>query len=154
MHNKIMLSCSGAKKVTGGYSLTRLTSILAALTASPGAPAKFAKEGLLGEALLALAGMSAVEVGRTHLTGLLIHLHLLAVLPGKPTFPPPLPPPCPTPNFPPLCPTLKALACVFLLTPLIPSDCCILEQRVRKRSKQGNAAQISCRISTDFLKVF
>ena len=75
--------------MTGGYSLTLLTSILAALTASPGAPAKFAKEGLLGEALLALAGMSAVEVGRTHLTGLLIHLHLLAVLPGKPTFPPP-----------------------------------------------------------------
>ena len=119
MHNKVMLGCRGAKKVAGGYSLTRLTSILAALTASPGAPAKFAKEGLLGEALLALAGMSAVEVGRTHLTGLLIHLHLLAVLPGKPTTPP-LPPPCPTPNFPPPCPILNALACVFLLTPLIP----------------------------------
>jgi len=56
--------------VTEGYSLTRLTSILAALTASPGAATKFAKEGLLGEALLALAGM-------------------LAVLPGKLTPPPP-----------------------------------------------------------------
>ena len=72
--------------MTGGYSLTLLTSILAALTASPGAPAKFAKEGLLGEALLALAGMSAVEVGRTHLTGLLIQVHLLDVLPGYPTL--------------------------------------------------------------------
>ncbi len=75
--------------MTEGYSLTRLTSILAALTASPGAATKFAKEGLLGEALLALAGMSAVEVGRTHLTGLLIHPYLLAVLPGKLTPPPP-----------------------------------------------------------------
>lgn len=54
----------------GAYTLTRLTTILATLVASPGAPAKFAKEGLLGEALLALAGMSAVEVGRTHLTGM------------------------------------------------------------------------------------
>ncbi|KAL0024070.1 hypothetical protein WJX79_002966 [Trebouxia sp. C0005] len=62
------LSLRGAKEVTGGYSLTRLTPILAALTASPGAPAKFASDGLLGEALLALAGMSAVEVGRSHLT--------------------------------------------------------------------------------------
>ena len=78
MHNTIVLDCRGAKEVTGGYSLTRLTPILAALTASPGAPAKFASDGLLGEALLALAGMSAVEVGRSHLTGLLIHLHLLA----------------------------------------------------------------------------
>ena len=65
-----MLVCRGGNEVGGAYTLTRLTTILATLVASPGAPAKFAKEGLLGEALLALAGMSAVEVGRTHLTGL------------------------------------------------------------------------------------
>ena len=65
-----MLVCRGGNEVGGAYTLTRLTTVLATLVASPGAPAKFAKEGLLGEALLALAGMSAVEVGRTHLTGL------------------------------------------------------------------------------------
>jgi len=101
--------------VTEGYSLTRLTSILAALTASPGAATKFAKEGLLGEALLVLAGMSAVEVGRTHLTGLLIHPYLLAVLPGTLT-PPHLPRPLGSPHLHVLPP--KAVACVFLLIPL------------------------------------
>lgn len=49
--------------------MTRLTTFLATLISCPGAPAKFAREGLLGDALLALAGLSAVEVGRTHLTG-------------------------------------------------------------------------------------
>lgn len=109
--------------MTGGYSLTRLTSILAALTASPGAPAKFSKEGLLGEALLALAGMSAVEVGRTHLTGLLIHPHWLCYLAN------PLPPTSlPSPQSPCLC---------LLADALVPSFCCSLEQRVREQARQG-----------------
>ena len=42
---------------------------MATLVAAPGSPARFAKAGLLEEALLVLAGLSAVEVGRTHLTG-------------------------------------------------------------------------------------
>ena len=37
--------------------------------ACPGAPAKFAKAGLLGEALLSIAGLSAVEISHTHLSG-------------------------------------------------------------------------------------
>ena len=120
--------------MTGGYSLTRLTSILAALTASPGAPAKFAKEGLLGEALLALAGMSAVEVGRTHLTGLLTHPHLLAVLPGKSTPPPPHSlTALPSPN---------ALACVFLLTPLFRLIAAVLSRG--SGSGQNRGIQLEC----------
>ena len=61
--------CRGKHEVAGGYALTRLTTFLATLISCPGAPAKFAREGLLGDALLALAGLSAVEVERTHLTG-------------------------------------------------------------------------------------
>ena len=109
--------------MTGGYSLTLLTSILAVLTASPGAPAKFAKEGLLGEALLALAGMSAVEVGRTHLTGLLIQVHLLDVLPGYPT----------------LFPFSVESHCWFcqtfeLLSPVLPAACTSAEDRTKSPS--------------------
>ena len=44
--------------------------------ASPGAPARFARAGLLGEALLSIAGLSSVEVGRSHLTGPLISYYL------------------------------------------------------------------------------
>lgn len=65
----LLCLCRGGKELAEGYALTRLTSFLAALMGFPGAPAKFARDGLLGEALLALAGLSAVEVGRTHLTG-------------------------------------------------------------------------------------
>ena len=129
MHSKLVLHCRGAEEVTGGYSLTRLTSILAALTASPGAPAKFAKEGLLGEALLALAGMSAVELGRTHLTGLLIHLHLLAVLPGK------LTPPQGSPHLHAIPP--KAVACVCLLTPLFRLFIAVLSRGSKSGQNRG-----------------
>ena len=46
-----------------------VTGLLARLVACPGAVARFARKGLLGTALLALAGLTAVEVARTHLTG-------------------------------------------------------------------------------------
>lgn len=59
----------GNQETAGGYTLTRLTSLLSMLMASPGAPAKFARAGLLGETLLSIAGLSAVEIGRSHLSG-------------------------------------------------------------------------------------
>ena len=61
--------CRSADQTAQGYALTRLTSLLAQLIDRPGASAKFARGGLLGQALLALAGLTAVEVARTHLTG-------------------------------------------------------------------------------------
>ena len=63
------MMCRGADQTAQGYALTRLTSLLAQLIDRPGASAKFARGGLLGQALLALAGLTAVEVARTHLTG-------------------------------------------------------------------------------------
>lgn len=59
----------GNDETSGGYTLTRLTSLLSTLMASPGAPARFARAGLLGEAQLSIAGLSSVEIGRSHLTG-------------------------------------------------------------------------------------
>lgn len=44
--------------------------VLAQLIEVPRAATRFAKQGLLSEALLALAGLTAVEVARTHLTGM------------------------------------------------------------------------------------
>lgn len=61
--------CRGNHETSGGYTLTRLTSLLSTLMASPGATTRFASAGLLGEALLSIAGLSAVEIGRSHLSG-------------------------------------------------------------------------------------
>lgn len=70
MCNCMYICCyRGNQETAGGYTLTRLTSLLSILMASPGAPAKFARAGLLGEALLSIAGLSAVEIGRSHLSG-------------------------------------------------------------------------------------
>lgn len=65
----ISCCCRGNRETLGGYTLTRLTSLLSTLMASPGATARFAKAGLLGEALLSIAGLSAVEISRSHLSG-------------------------------------------------------------------------------------
>ena len=72
-HSRVcMYVCSssrGRQEISTGYTLTRLTSLLSSLMAYPGAPAKFARAGLLGEALLSIAGLSAVEISRSHLSG-------------------------------------------------------------------------------------
>lgn len=65
--------CRGNDETSRGYTLTRLTSLLSTLMASPGATARFARAGLLGEALLSIAGLSAVEISRSHLSGQCFH---------------------------------------------------------------------------------
>ena len=55
------------------------------LMASPGATARFARAGLLGEALLSIAGLSAVEISRSHLSGQCFYaIGCMSVLLGSP----------------------------------------------------------------------
>ena len=63
------LCCRRSDQSAQGYALTRLVGLLAQMIECPGATTRFAKKGLLGQALLALAGLTAVEVARTPLTG-------------------------------------------------------------------------------------